>query len=376
MQKIIINRASCDDDFVGLRINGNVILISFPIGYDIDEGEFYDVSLIKEYHDDIRILLNSLDNSTNDYYDDGTERFAFSNAAYIIESYLKYGEYKENCMKVAYNGRGKINWKKTIDSVKPIYCDDNIIFDNYYSELNKQDENLITKIQRYCLNVSIKVIGWLYGIYDEIIDDFDMDDNQMLYALNKELMITNDDRKKIVLKEFINFIAGTSIVDIVKNKEISIGRYYYNKVWEDVLRNNIYRFFNKVDIYPRTYYCCVDGSNIINSSLLPDIVVEVGDTIIIIDAKYYSIGKLPQSSDICKQLFYGEYIKNKNKKKKILNLFVLPNNLVDEYQYLGYGTSDSNDDRIETYYMDIRSVLKDDKVCYNFINYLVDKYVC
>lgn len=374
MKKIIINKAHDDTQFVGLKIKNNVVKITFPIGYNIDPCEFSVTdSNISNYYEDIKILLNSLDVNTNDYYEAGSEKFSFSSAAHIIENYLKYGDYKENRGKTIYNGSGKIDWKKTIAVIEPIYSNGNIIYNNYYTLANGNQETIITRIQSFCLYASIKVIGWLYGIKNiSEIQKINMSNEEMLYYLNKELYNTNEDNKKNILKDMINFISGTSISDIIENQEISIGRYHYDKVWENILREQMYRMFDKVTCFPDTYYKEENGTIYKNSNLIPDIVVKIGNKIVIVDAKYYKIGFLPQTSDICKQMFYGQYIKSKNKKKEIINIFLLPNQLNTYYSYYGYAATEHLEDKIYTYYLDIKSVLKNSDCIYVFIKNLIE----
>ena len=373
MKRIIIKKAENDMKFVGLKITDEVVSITFPIGYDILEKEFnIDDQELNNYYEDIKILLNSLEKSKDNYHEEGINKFSFSSAAFIIEYYLKYGEYNIIGSQTKYNGNGKIDWKKTITSLEPIYYNGYTIYNNYYSRISREQENIITQIQYYCLEASIKIIGWLYGIKDyKKNKNINLTENEMLYYLNKEIMSTNEDNKKTILNEMINFIKGSEVSKLIKNKDVTIGRFYFDKVWENILRSEIYRLYEKYDIMPNTFYQKVDGTIIENSNLIPDIVIKAEDKIIILDAKYYRVGTLPQTSDICKQIFYGDYIKSKNRKKEIINIFLLPNNIEKEYEYFGYAGTYHTDEVVHTYYLNTKKVLKNSNAIHEMLKNII-----
>lgn len=359
MKKIKIEIATNDLQFVGLKINNNSINITFPIGYNIEEKEIKTLEELKKYKEDILILFTTLEKNKDNDYHDGNEKFSFLSASYLIEHYLKYGLYKETSLETNYKNTGQINWKKTITKTEPIYYNETLIYNNYYTNTNNDLQNIITTIQKYCLNISIKIIGWLYKIDDyHISNTLSLTPEEMLYYLNKELQITNEDNKKILLKELIYFIKGTSISEINQSKKISIGRNNFDKTWENILRNNLYKHFQKIDCTPKSYYKTNKGTIIENSNLIPDIIIKYNDKIIIIDAKYYQINSLPQTSDICKQIFYGEYVKNKYKQCQIINIFLLPNNIKNAYQYYASAYVEHSKEQIKTYYIDTKTVLQ------------------
>lgn len=380
MSKIVVKVAVNDNDFVGLKIKNDNINITFPIGYDIEEGvyssdDFYE---LKDVSENFESLMRVLEKVPLDYYDEGEIKFNFSSALNIIDNYRIHGLYKEQNEIIKQDNNGKINWKETINSGKPILWNHTIVYPELYIYNSNDTSTIITKIQKFCINYIFKIFWWMYGntriiLFPEIPN---MRIDYMIFELNKKIVEVNDDYSKNVINEMILFLNGTKIVDISENEEIKIGRKYFDKIWERQLRIQLYSEYKKcADAYPTTYYC-FDGKNkIVNNSLLPDIVFYVQDYLIIVDAKYYMIGNYPKSSDICKQLFYERYLRKKN--KKIINMFVLPGNIKEKFKIKGYALADGFDEesKIELCYLDTKSVFRDKSTTKELINNILKKHI-
>ena len=378
MENIIIKVAKNDSDFVGIRSKTNNIYITFPIGYNIKEETISKESdeKIRMVYPDIKILMKIMDSNKIDYYEKGKERFSFSSAIYIIEDYLKYGLYNKDGMTLQMNGPGKIDWKETLNSIEPIYYNNSLIYERTYTNNKSSKESIITSIQKYCLKISVKVIGWLYNINKlDLIEQNNLEEKELLFELNKELHNVNEDRKKKLLREMIIFISGTSESKNIKNQEFSIGRNHFDKVWEQILRKQIYNFYEEYPCYPRTYYQYNDGTKKYNSKLIPDIIIKKENKIIIVDAKYYKENTTPDSSDIFKQILYGQYIKNKNKKCNIKNIFILPKNIEkDKFEHIAFANADhfKENKKIDVYYLDTKTVLKSNNFIKTFTKNLIE----
>lgn len=365
--KIIVKVAKNDFDFIGIESNNQNLIMIFPIGYDIEERELETEKLNKEesanMYENFKILISLLDKTEGDSYDKGELRFAFSVAEKIMEDYMQNGLYQKDKFKETINGNGKIDWKKTINVVEPIVWKNAMIFDKRYTIQSVYGDDIITKIHKKCIYIILKIFGWIYLI-DK--DDFKVDDNldndEMIYELEKELYKTNQDNKKELLSNLILFINGTNIVEISSNKEFKIGRTHFDKEWEKLLRKRLYTIYQRYDkVYPKTYYEFENGNIQENSSLIPDIVFKKKNTIIIVDAKYYKSGYLPESSDVSKQLFYGEYVKKNNPKCTVYNMFILPKNVVNNlYEKIGFALAKGWDikKKIDLFYLDTKSLMQ------------------
>ena len=373
MNKIIVKKALNDNDFVGIYGKENSLTISFPIGYHIEESEFTvdDKEKIEIVKKDFHNLIKLLSIKENDNYSYGDNKFSFSSAMFIIDDYLKNGLLVENQIFNKLNGSSKINWKKTISELEPVYYNNNFFFLDLYTYQKNNLVNNITMIQEYCLSIAFKIIGWMYYINDYHYVRKPFDDDVMVTELTNKLFLENDDRKKKLLNELIYFIKGTNNDNFENNKEFKIGRDHFDKIWESLLRKQIYNLYNEYNCLPTTYYYVDKTKELIdNSSLIPDIVVKKDNLIFIFDAKYYKDGCLPQSGDVVKQLFYGQYVMKKNAKCIVKNIFLLPKDLDKEkIEYFGYSNAFhlGENNNILVYYLDTKSVIESDKLINNLI---------
>ena len=365
--KIIIKVAKNDYDFVGIESNAQNLTIIFPIGYDIEEKELETENLNKgelaNIYEDFKILISLLDRKDGDSYDKGELQFTFSVAENIMEDYMRNGLYQKDKFKEIINGNGKIDWKKTINVVEPIVWKNAMIFDKRYTIQSVNSDDIITKIHKKCIYIILKIFGWIYSIdAQDFRDEDNLENAEMIYELEQELYKTNRDNKKELLNNLILFINGTNVVEISTNKEFKIGRTHFDKEWEKLLRNRLYAIYQRYDrVYPKTYYEFENGNIQENSSLIPDIVFKKRNTIIIVDAKYYKCSYLPESSDISKQLFYGEYVKKNNPTYTVYNMFILPKNILNNtYEKIGYALAKGWDikKKIDVFYLDTKSLMQ------------------
>ncbi len=366
---IEVKVAKTDRDFVGIKVNKNHASITFPIGYDIKEEVIAtcDKEKIGQLYIDVKILVKNIEEAKDELYGTGYQEFSFSSGIYILEDFLKNGLYCEPKNQCKKNTQGKIQWRKTIQTKEPVYSAGKYIYLDTYNYNICHTPSKITQIQKYCLNISSKILGWLFNC-SSMFDELDMifTKEEMIYELLTELNKTNEDVKKKLLEQMLLFLNGTE-TSLYGREEFEVGTYYFDKVWEKVLRCQAYFLYPHKKCIPTTYYFIED--KILNSKLLPDITVEKDKKIVIMDAKYYKLESLPQSADICKQLFYGQYIMNENKKSKIMNVFILPQKVTNEmhkqhFFQVGYANAEHLNEkhRIWTYYLDTKSVMMNRKI--------------
>lgn len=377
MNSIEVKVAIRDTDFVGLKIRNDNVKITFPIGYDIEENTYFfsNEMEMKILSDDFSNLMKVLENAPTGYYDEGEIKFNFSSAISIMKNYTQHGLYREEDDITRLEDRGKINWKETMINVKPILWNHSMVYSEFYVDRSCNIDSVITVIQKFCINYINLILWWMYGTNNGIVFpeiDMNMQVDKMIYELNRKLHEVNDDYSKKVINDMLLFLNGTKIVNISENEEICVGRKYFDKIWERQLRSQIYSDFIKCeDAYPTTYYVLDEKNKIINNSLIPDIVFKVDKLLIIIDAKYYMIGTFPKSSDICKQLFYEKYLRKKY--KKIINAFILPNNMKERFNIKGYASAEGFEDesKIEICYLDTKAMLKNKNALKDLITNLI-----
>lgn len=371
MNKVIINVAQSDHEFVGINCKNETMTITFPIGYNIKEQTISatDQKKIQTIKPDTLKLLELLDNLQNNTYDQGQYKFNYSAANYLINDYFTNHLYQEPVATTSPLNNGAINWHQTIKSTLPIYTTGNFIYTNPISKNIKLQPNDITSIQIYCLNQAFSILGIFYNNL-QISPITPLNESTYLYTLHKALTTTNNDHTKKLISTMIQFITGTSLTNS-NNKELKVGTYKFHIIWEKYLKKYLIKQYPEKIFLPKAYYI-INNNKIPTSSQKPDIIIESTNYLYIIDAKYYKINTLPQSSDIHKQLCYATYINN-HTSKKIINIFLLPNLITTHpnYLYHGYATasnfSSQNGGQIKTYYLDTKTLLTNPNYLLNLL---------
>lgn len=158
-------------------------------------------------------------------------------------------------------------------------------------------------------------------------------------VVKEKLLHTYNDKNKILLRSMMAIIEYRG--DKNATRDYKYGTYRFEYVWENLI-DRVFGIKGKEKYYPKTTWN-IDGiefdavENIDNSSLRPDSIMVYGGDIYVLDAKYYKYGQyrnpafLPKSTDINKQITYGEYIAEQEKfkkmhgdKYKVYNAFLMP----------------------------------------------------
>lgn len=388
-----------NQDFVGIEYNENDVTVYFPLGYEIPQTD-------EECRKSILTLLRTISlsktiiNEEVKINDELKEDYAFPISAYlwVLKDYFTYGIYKSRDTIIQKNGNGKINWKKTL-SKDPIISNGNLLYLDMFTEQNVAIDDIITQIHILCLNESIKHIGWLFGNFELKSSLFSLDNKEYLLGiLNHALINTNEDRKLNLLINLRNILLGLDVVSDDKSIN-NYGVRGFHDVWEIVVA----RLFGNQDVTgykPVASYKLFDSSNSVQKQPLRlDGLLKRPNAYYILDAKYYKFGidfdyhSAPETSDVEKQIVYGEYVdKVHNKKYPVYNSFVIPYNKnnnprISDYHdnivYVGYSTVSWKcyDENVKPYYyvaiimVDCRFAL--DNWVYNdsteFINDIVSK---
>lgn len=326
-----------DNSFVGIRIADNKIEFHYPETYvlsNTDEGLRRDILAILRtlYLARTKTKENSSLYSENKNYDLPLQSFLW-----IINDYLTYGKYP-NIEKIYEKGtKGKINWKKTLDS-DPVISNGNVIYTDFISERRDQRENILTEIYDCCVNQAIDAIGWIYNL---TFDKFDKNYNELfkkkhklyLSVINTELSHTYEDKKRTRLQNMKNIITGLD-ENIISTKEVLYGVDSYDGVYEKMVDSMFSNIDDISKFYPTTdwHLELEDGKPFNPSSLRPDTIIEKNNNLYILDSKYYRYGTtfskldVPKSDSIQKQITYGEYVRRviEGKYDNIYSAFIMP----------------------------------------------------
>ena len=205
--------------------------------------------------------------------------------------------------------------------------------------MNTPDLNrLITRIHRYCVYESFERIGWLYTTNSPEQPDITFDKNMFLATLNAKLGSTNNDNDKKLFRSMIAMIEFRDNQTI--DKQFYFGTDKFETVWERLI-DKVFGVPNKDDYFPHGLWTERYGKNKGKpaSALEPDTIMIYGGKYYVLDAKYYRYGilpqygpgLLPQSSDINKQITYGQFVKNQRTPDgaQVFNAFIMPYNRVN-----------------------------------------------
>ena len=381
-KKIILHSVTNEEQnsFVGLRIRNGEIHFHYPESYQLsDKGDK------KAFRHDVVDIIRTISlaksksaiHTNNDSGIAQNDQFAIMSYLWIIRDYLSNGYYRNSEKIYRTNGKGKINWKKTLET-QPIISNGNVIYNDVIVEVRNDCDDVITAAHKWCVFDSIRKIGWLFGLNEKsvfVARTADSVIKKYIRAIKTELMRTFDDVKKVRLNHMLRILTGVDDSD--RTREIVYGVDKYHYVYERMVD---YVFSNVLDItkynpnakwyLKKNGYAPKDAS-----SLRPDTIrlepisngSSVGEKIAyVLDAKFYRFGTtgnegdLPTTTSIQKQITYGDnIICNLQKKENIscvYNAFVMPYNRSNnpfgyesDLEYIGYSEANwRNDDLAHT----------------------------
>lgn len=386
--KVIFKNGYEEDNFVGLKYKKDQINVFLPVGYN-KQVFSTDDELSSEQKIDLLLLLKtvalvkSLTNEKTDFGDNigNNDEVPYNSFIWIISDYFNNGLYQEIDKKYSQKGHGKINWKKTLNS-EHYFEDDSVTLINPYYESSIQRSTLITELNNYCLHISFKYIGFLFGkvfLPECNINEESIKDNIQYYmdVINKELSKSFNDRKKTLLTNMKRILMMN--FDDSFEVQPTYGTRRYEYAWEKMVNDTL---GSKIDIskfFPNAYWNIQGKVEEDKSKLRPDSILLNSNKVYILDAKYYKYGitgnisDLPHTDSIQKQITYGDHISNNPQtygveKNNIYNAFILPFNkdekpfkCDDNIKYMGYANSAWRDKKENYNYEKILLLLIDTK---------------
>ena len=332
-----------DDTFVGIIFRNNCVELYVPSLYNIglkkDITDWNEISDKPAFKANFLKLLNTISiartneiNTGSEYSDFIKSDNAFGSMLWLIKDYINNGLYCEFGKKQLINSSGKINWKKTLKQVPYINQNEEFIFNSLVVDKKVKVDKIITDIYKICLQISINTIGWIWNINQKIIDISGLNTTLKKYycsVLKKELRTTFLDSKKERLEYLLNILQGLSDSE---KPSYSYGVKSYHVVFEKMIDRMFGNVENISDYYPSATWHFVNNVTKPASKLRPDTIMIMHNDEkyhYIIDAKYYDCKNgeycnFPSSSDIQKQITYGNYLESKLNKSNIRNVFILP----------------------------------------------------
>ena len=336
-----------DDRFVGVKINDQNVDIYFPLGYELPDDER---QLKKEIRTLFKVLLvfkskeektiKTISDSQYNYinfpiqaYLDVIDYYINNNCCYYIETTKKYRK----------DTKGKINWKRTIKQNTAFVKNNYPVYTEFQVEYQTPlIDELITKINKYCVYAAYTKLWWLYGIDS-------MSKPELLLTKENKKVFVNELQKKISNtnkeKDKRLFSAMKIMIESIDDKNITKQYYFgtekFEYVWEKII-DKVFGISNKNDYFTKAEWTARygDKNKIKTHPLMPDTIMiyKTADNIekiYVLDAKYYKYGvtgamdDLPDSSSINKQITYAEYIESKMAipNTQLYNAFLMPYNM-------------------------------------------------
>ncbi len=331
-----------DKSFVGIRIEDNQPKIYFPMGYraskppeDICKRDFYQLIAV----------LN--DKSLQSYFTEEDLKksqldFPFYAYLSVLQYYLDFGYFVESDTIYKKGFSGKISWPRTIKRIKPQVVKDEeghdqVVYLNLITrKTSYREDNLITHVHKFCVKESARLIGSLYGISEDEVEESELLFDYELFAevIQDKIAATFND------KHLELFHAMLKMVRYLGNKENRgedgseneplFGVNTFAPVWEAMVDKIFGRLpqgvaKDKFNPHLRWNDGCrdekLDESEeeiVLNdpkrSTLRPDTIMVMGEGVYILDSKYYKYGltgfnsHLPGAESVCKQMAYAEYV--------------------------------------------------------------------
>ncbi len=346
----VVSCSTGEDYFVGIKCENGQIKVSFPMGFSLIDNP-------KIIRKDIRNLIRILSRERKNESEQGNKKRQYDIKSFPIQAYISIitdffdrGYYIEREITYKTSLNGKIDWNKTVKRQKTYVQDNEFYYLEFTTKKNRIKENeLITQIHEYCVYESFMKLGFLFGTNIPVQPRIRFQKNLFITVVKEKLANTFNDRNKQL---FLDMLALIENLD-TPEEDFWYGTYRFQYVWESLI-DEMFGIEDKEKYFPCTYWN-VDGGTYGNHQLEPDTIMIVGDSIYILDAKYYKYGvtknvyDLPGTSSIEKQITYGEFIeKNREidglgKDVPIYNAFLMPycsGNSELMFSNIGFGFSD------------------------------------
>jgi len=332
--------------------------IFFPKGYEIRTSNkenniiasFLFQSIMK-YKGDVL-----LDDEEKDWLGDKNPEINFLDTlVWLIEDYLANGFYRVSQKIIEDNGKGRIEWTKTIKSKLPFIKDNDFLYlDVLTSRNNVNLDHIITKIHKNIVFECIEEIGWVLSITDSVekLEDLNISKDQQIILLEKKLKETFVGHDIKLLQNLISYLKRT----VNDNTDFALVTPKFENIWEEMLKL-IFENDESIKI-PQPYWKRVKTHYPDNKKQIPDILVKYEKEIVVLDAKYYSVkGSFPGWKDIVKQLFYALSLDSN------YNIFLFPESLEinNNFSYHGYSSVDGKESEfkyVHAFSIDVKDSLK------------------
>ena len=323
-----------DKSFVGIKIEDNRPKIYFPMGYraskppeDVCKRDFYQLIAV----------LN--DKSLQSYFSEDDLKksqldFPFYAYLSVLQYYLDFGYFVESETIYKKSFSGKISWPRTIKRIKPQVVKDEegldqVVYLNLITrKTSYREDNLITLVHKFCVKEAAQLIGPLYGISEDEVEEPELLFDYELFAevIQDKITATFNDKHLELFHAMLKMVRYLGNRDNRgedgSENEPLFGVNTFAPVWEamvDKIFGKLPQGVAKDKFNPHCEWDLSPGARGYenpNYAMRPDTIMwdKEGNRLYVLDAKYYKFGMtgsasdLPSSGSICKQIAYAEYV--------------------------------------------------------------------
>lgn len=347
------SKANSETEFVGIRCEKSKedgaleTSIIFPLGYFKD-----DLTLRKLPEEELRECVVNLftvlsdpslqeqihqDFSISTFAEEhGESEFPMVSYLNVIRNFLDFGYLDEKEILYKKGANGKISWGRTIKAMQPVITEDaqNLVYLDFIArKVSYNEDTLITQVHKFCVHDALVKLGFLFGIDPSEEPQLDFDYDLFCNAIHSKLAKTFNDRDLRLLADLariVEYLAGHKTEDGKTADDFYFGVNTFAPVWEAMV-NKIFGKLpqgvakDKFNPHLRWNDGCrdekLDESEeeiVLNdskrSTLRPDTIMVMGESVYILDSKYYKYGltgfnsHLPGAESVCKQMAYAEYV--------------------------------------------------------------------
>ena len=302
---------------------------------------------------------------------DGINGSSFSMLAlmlYFINDYYKNGIYSNAQEIIETNGTGEILWDKTINETFACIQNSRPFYMELQTRKRINDETGFFSRLHQCIisECSRKLEEQnLFDIFDDVskieFDESELEDfgdkEYLSYRIERELGVQYNSRKRLLLQSMYAYINNEKSVET--NEHFSMfGTTAYHTIWEDVCKKvlcdmldepikNTFKNYPDKEKFKEYIVKPTWNGEVVDGTLIPDIVTVYKNIFAIFDAKYYDVkfkdGKVdgqPGIESITKQYLYELAYKSLISDRlwnpnaiKFYNAFLLPKKFNGEKPY-------------------------------------------
>ena len=358
---------SSGEHFVGIEFSNelNHPIVRLPLGFP-NPQQLSNSQLRNAISMLIRVILRVKKELSEQLEDrSGKDHVDYPFDAYrrMILDYVNHGFIREPERRESYSGNGRIDWAKTLRKAQPLWTEKGPVHLNPIRINTIYSHQDLMQIQKHCLMLADLQVGWLFGRNIPIKREWSQ--AKLVWARNKVDLYkrqTYDGRISKVLRSMSVILSHQIDLDDSNkndgNYKIALeGNSNVGRMWE-IMVEKVFGSGEHWKYQPLAKWNLNGNIKSASSPLELDSVRfdEVdGKTICtVIDAKYHR--HFPSTSDINKQITYGEWVAKKQEIKGekfvVNNLFILPRKISEppHHDYLGFATMDIIEDPNKPYH--------------------------